>query len=203
MPSKLKTLTVIGKNVRRSLSIPNFRLAESAGVYLFRGFVRSDMPSIQNLYTSTTGLPLPLFNRLLLTLCGPRLCIVALAPDGSLVGFDQFFFNDRDLKENTVHEGYVAVAKTHERRGLASAMRRLSAKHFASAGLYGISTRISADNIASMASAVKTGFRSIENYIDPDTREARSYLVADISSFRSPALDSDKHVNIGAVHKRT
>lgn len=175
MNPRLNAIMMLAKNVTRGMSCP--RLTDTVeGDYTFRGFRPSDLPAIAAIYSEDDGSVLPRYNRLLLKLCGGRLCLVA-TKDSKVIGFDQFYFNDRDLKENTVHEGYVAVAKAHSGRGLASAMRRICAKQFKEAGFSGISTRISQSNRGSMASALKVGFRSIEDYIDPDTSEQRSYLL--------------------------
>jgi RimJ/RimL family protein N-acetyltransferase len=171
---------MLSKNVLRSLSSPRLEPVERDG-YTFRGFKAADLPAVQTIYSEDDGSVFPRFNRLLLRTCGSRMCLVATL-GGQVIGFDQFYFNDRDIKENTIHEGYVAVAKAHSGKGVASIMRRISAAHFRRAGFDGISTRISRDNHGSMKSAAKVGFRSVEDYTDPDTGDARSYLVLDLTN---------------------
>ena len=175
--SKVATLMRIAKITLRSASIPKF--AETThGEYQIRAFKRSEWYELTRSYAMAAGTEMPLFNRLVLYLCGGRLCVVAVNKNNWPVGFDHFYFNDHDLRDSTVHEGYVAVVPAHERQGLASALRRHSIEHFRRAGLVGITTRISHDNAGSMISAKKCGFETVEDYIDLDTNEMRSFMIA-------------------------
>lgn len=182
MSKKFTAVFLLLKNWLRSRSSRRFSTS-TQGEYTFRTFQPSDVSGIDRLCQEVGRGNLPRYDRLLLKLSGPRMCIVA-TKDGQVIGFDHFYFNDRDLKENTVHEGYVAVSNSHAGRGIASHMRRLSAEHFKRCGFSGISTRISHNNYASMASARKCGFISVEDYSDPGTNEIRSYLIHKLTKIR-------------------
>jgi len=94
----------------------------------------------------------------------------------SLVGIDHFYFNERDIKASTIHEGFIGVLPELRGQGLATELRTCAIEHFRKSGLKGISTRISTGNAASLRSAEKLGFRVIEAYWDDVLDEDRLYL---------------------------
>lgn len=179
----VRTPKRIFRNVARGWGIPEFKPSFHDS-YTIRAYKLSDFSAVKRLYTEAEREEMPLFNRLSLMLCSGRLCAVATSPNGVIVGFDQFYFNERDIKDSTVHEAFITVTAHHSGRGLASALRRHSADHFRKAGLAGISTRISHENAASMASARRCGFKIVEEYIDLDSGKQRAYLIVDIRTLK-------------------
>jgi GNAT superfamily N-acetyltransferase len=92
-------------------------------------------------------------------------------------GADLFYFNPRDLKESTVHEGLIFVAEPFRGLGVANAMRQHAMHHFATQGLRGISTRIRQSNIGSLRSAQGLGFKVVERAPVPNDSDVSLYLV--------------------------
>lgn len=56
-------------------------------------------------------------------------------------------------------------------------MRKHAIEHFKKAGFNGISTRISINNIRSLKSAEKLGFKVFKQYFDSEMNEERYYLI--------------------------
>ncbi len=106
----------------------------------------------------------------------PRLCIVAEDQSAGIVAFVFFYFNDRDVRERTVHEGFIGVLPEFQGRGIGTTMRRHAVAHFAGAGLAGMSTRITLSNTASLNPSLKLGFQIVDRYQDSHSAEERAYL---------------------------
>lgn len=107
------------------------------------------------------------------------LAVVKYGVDGRsrVIGMNMYYFNARDILENTVHGAFVGVSESMAGRGVATTLRKVAMQHFARNGIYGISSRISLDNKASLHSAKKLGYQPVEQYFDPDTNTERYYLV--------------------------
>ena len=97
-----------------------------------------------------------------------------------IVGMNMYYFNPRDVREKTIHEGFIGVIPEMNGRGIATTMRLHAKQHFARAGLAGISTRISVANKSSLSSAEKVGFVPIEKYIDVHSGDLRYYMVSNL-----------------------
>ena len=116
--------------------------------------------------------------RLLLRWRGRRCCLVAEADGGRIAGFAFFYFNQRDLRENTVHEGFIGVREEFSGRGLATRLRRAAVTSFSRVpGLKGLSSRIDMDNVASIRSGEKIGYELVEVYRDSRSGKQRGYYV--------------------------
>lgn len=114
---------------------------------------------------------------------GSKFIVVAQDPlTGQLVGMDMYYFNRRDLIENTVHEGFVGVRCVYEGRGIATRMRLLAKQYFKGNGFSGISTRISSDNTASLVSAKKIGFEVVNVLPEDSVASGCYYMVCDLES---------------------
>ena len=91
---------------------------------------------------------------------------------------NMYYLNSRDVREKTIHEGFIGVIPSMTGKGIASAMRSIAKDHFKADGYKGISTRISLNNVSSLQSAIKTGFTPIEEYAEPSTGDRRYYMIA-------------------------
>ena len=171
--------------VRRELSFylesDSIPVSRSAGI-IYSGARRSEIFRLRKFYLSHNPKGTFGFFRFLLCLMTcPKLVVVAHSVEQKkMVGVDFFYFNERDLEEFTVHEGFIGVERSFEGRGIATNMRCLAKLHFAGAGISGISSRILKDNLASMASARKAGFEPL--YLGAKNEEANEeyYLVCDL-----------------------
>ncbi|MFO8054477.1 MAG: GNAT family N-acetyltransferase, partial [Bacteroidales bacterium] len=67
---------------------------------------------------------------LLLKIFGARLCLAAYNKDNQIIGISVYYFNARDKKENSIHEGYTGVDPRFQNKGLGTELRRLAASHF-------------------------------------------------------------------------
>lgn len=146
------------------------------GDMLLRAFQRHDLAVLDVIYrTYNGGRRLATRFRWLLILSGHAQCIVVEHPVGSIVGFSLYYFNERDIAERTVHEGFIAVTERH--CGFGSALREKSLNYFEKRGIGGVSTRISKSNRASLQSAKMLGFQVMEEYYDEGLAEERVYMI--------------------------
>lgn len=90
---------------------------------------------------------------------GLAVCGIATNNSGRLLGFDYFYFREGEVEEGIIHEAFIGVVQESRGEGIATAMRKHVALHFADQGLHGISSQIDKDNIPSFRSAVKAGFK--------------------------------------------
>lgn len=115
-----------------------------------------------------------------LRLLGPRLCLVARAAGpGDILGMAIYYFNQRDRKDNTIHEGYIGLHEAMRGRHLGTFMRQHALAHFSMSGLSGMSSRVSSGNLPSLRSGMKLGFEVAETYFDHSLGEERHYLICD------------------------
>lgn len=150
------------------------------GAYRLCGMKRMYLDEALALYAELhDGKPLDLPRRWLYRLAGDRLGVVALDIEGHVVGAAFYGFTPRDLAEGRVHSSFSGVHPAHRGRGLATELRRSAILHFRDHGVRGYSSRISADNIASLKPSLRLGFRIVERYHDTATGEQRFYLVCD------------------------
>ncbi|WP_026879213.1 GNAT family N-acetyltransferase [Ignatzschineria larvae DSM 13226] len=121
--------------------------------------------------------------KLLYQYASNKLVLVVIDPQqNQLIGLNMFYFNKRDLLENSVHAGFIGVNSQYQGQKIASTMRERIKHHFMQNGLKGISSRISLNNEGSLRSALKVGFKPVEKYYDNALGEERYYLVCDLEN---------------------
>ena len=165
------------------MSLEEIPVRNEGGI-VFRGCKRFELIRLRSLYLrlNVNG-ALSVFRTVCYFVSGYKFIVVAQdSSSGRLVGMDVYYFNHRDLVENTVHEGFVGVEPAYEGRGIATIMRFLAKKHFKIGGISGISTRISPDNKASLGSACKAGFEIIDQPKDKADNGASYYMVCNLES---------------------
>lgn len=154
---------------------------DGSGEVLYRGLRRAEVPVLEKLYAELSGVKrLPLHLRCVYRIFGNRMVVVAIDESngaGDIIGIDMFYFNDRDLRDRTIHEGFIGVIQTFRGRGIATGLRRCAIRSFRDDRIVGISTRIDIDNVMSMNSAINTGFKPLERYRDERLGVDRYYLV--------------------------
>lgn len=150
----------------------------------FRGYQKEDVEQIAEIYAALNiGANFVGLRKWLYDLVGTKLMLVAVCSGDSgdvIVGMNMYYFNPRDVREKTIHEGFIGVIPEMNGRGIATTMRLHAKQHFARAGLAGISTRISVANKSSLSSAEKVGFVPIEKYIDVHSGDLRYYMVSNL-----------------------
>ncbi len=150
------------------------------GEVIFRGANVGDVEQLALVYKKLNGVELSLENIRLIKSCARKLVLVVeekIEGKDKIFGINFFYLNSRDFREQTIHEGFIGVLPEYEGRGIATQMRKLAIEHFKKAGFKGISTRISKNNIGSLRSAEKLGFKPIEGYFDSNMGEERYYLI--------------------------
>lgn len=172
----------IARNLRCARDIDSFAAAWF-GEFVVEPLSGRYLAAVDELYASLNdGERLGLPKTIVLRLAGARLCLIARHVDsGEVVGMVIYYFNARDRKEGTVHEGYIGLREAERGRGLGTFMRRHALRNFARSGLSGVSSRISTGNLASLRSNRSLGFVTVETYFDPSMGEKRYYLICDLS----------------------
>lgn len=184
-------LSNLWRNIYKSLDIPMIESVGNNGIYL-RGLRIRDLDQVCVLYSQLShGSKLPFSRRVLYLFMGRKLCVVALTSSETLIcaknyiiAFNFFYFNQRDIDENTVHEGFIGVAPEMQGAGISIALRQHAFSHFSRTSLKGVSSRISVANLPSLNSARKVGLVPIEKYYDEDLCEHRFYLKCDLFQYR-------------------
>ncbi|PXX95533.1 GNAT family N-acetyltransferase [Halomonas sp. LBP4] len=148
---------------------------------VYRGMEAREYGQVMKLYASLHGGRRPNWViRAVCRLLGAKMTLIAVARyqgQARVVGMSMFYVNRRDIADETIHEGFIGVSPDMTGRGVASELRRMAIHHFEANGFKGISSRISLDNEASLASAEKLGFVPVERYHDPVMRADRQYLI--------------------------
>jgi RimJ/RimL family protein N-acetyltransferase len=106
--------------------------------------------------------------------------VVFIAKDVSMhkiIGTELYYFNSRDIKENTIHQGFRGVLPAWQGKGIGTSITRHAVNHFKNSRIDGISSRVSLNNLASLRSNMKLGFRPVEEYFDKSMQEKRYYLI--------------------------
>lgn len=185
----LGNLRFLYRNIQIARKLaPIFEVRE--GRFVYRGIINRDLRDLSILIGQlNNGIGFTPSRRFLYRLFGDRLVVVAeieTIEGPNLVGVDLYYFNARDIAEQTVHEGFIGTNPSFRGLGVAGKMRALAVDHFSKNGLNGISTRISLSNEASLKSARMLGFEVAESYTDPTSGEPRFYLVKALNR-RQPA----------------
>lgn len=155
---------------------------ETVGEFVFRGYSSSDAGPIAAIYQElNSGAVFSRLQRKLYMRIGRRCLFVVECIDvfgvSRIVAMNMYYFNRRDIRDDTVHEGFIGVLPEYSGRGIATEMRKMAVEHFRASGFSGISTRITLDNTASLVSARKIGFQPVERYEEPSTGEQRYYMI--------------------------
>lgn len=150
----------------------------------YSGFTQAEADQVSAIYYRLNGGARFSFSReMLYRTLGERLLLLAshdTKTGKTVIGMNMYYLNSRDLRENTIHEGFIGVLPEAAGKGIATQMRKIAKAHFASSGINGISTRISLNNLASLRSAKKIGFKPVEQYRDPQTNEERYYMICNL-----------------------
>lgn len=165
------------KQLRKAKCFPTVQIGE----FIFRGFAHSDAKQVNRIYKElNNGAHLSFLRGILFCLLGKHLMLLAshrTESENTIIGMNMYYFNPRDINENTIHEGFIGVIPEAAGQGIATQMRKIAKAHFASLGIKGISTRISLNNVASLRSAEKLGSEPVEKYYDSHLNEERYYMV--------------------------
>lgn len=172
----------LAKSSFKVVSLPSF-LEEINGDLKIRGANSDEINEVNDIYKKLNFQRLSKYQRIQFKLHSKKTVIVAeqhVEGVKKLVGINIYYLNPRDFSDGTIHEGFIGVMPESEGQGIATQMRELAKNYFRVAGFKGISTRISKNNLGSLNSAKKLGFKPVEEYFDPVMNESRYYLICDL-----------------------
>jgi len=116
--------------------------------------------------------------KLLFYLCGKTLVFLLYDKNiHDVIGVEFYYFNRRDIKENTIHQGFRGVCNEYQGRGLGTHLTQYAHSTYSKSALYGMSSRVSCDNLPSLYSNKKIGFVSVEKYFDSNINKDRYYMI--------------------------
>ena len=117
-------------------------------------------------------------NSFLFKVCGKKLVFVLYDKvNKKILGTEFYYFNKRDIRESTIHQGFRGVLPEFQGRGLGTALTQYAYAVFSKTSLKGMSTRVSCNNLSSLVSNKKIGFEPVEKYFDTAMGEERYYMV--------------------------
>lgn len=169
-----KAFSFILMNLRQMLLLPKIKVIKIKDDSI-SGCEFGDVSSITSLFMTHEGRRMSLIHQVLILFFGSRICFVARRGN-SVVAFDLYYFNGRDIEERTIHEGYIGVHPEHLGKGIGTRLRFAAARHFAQAGFRGLSSVVAVDNQASLRSALNAGFLIQETFTDAASGRAKRYL---------------------------
>jgi len=178
---KLASFLFFFRNINAARQIIEIR-RQAFGEFIFRGYTELDADAIAEIYRQLNGgAVFSRVQRKLYRHIGKRCLFVVEQKDtlgsSKIVAMNMYYLNRRDVRENTIHEGFIGVLPEAGGKGIATKMRQMAVEQFRSSGFSGISTRISLDNSASIISAKKIGFQPVEEYQESSTGKQRYYMI--------------------------
>lgn len=169
------------RNINAARQIVEIR-RQAFGKFIFRGYTELDADAIAEIYRQLNGgAVFSRVQRQLYKHIGKRCLFVVEQKDvlgsSKIIAMNMYYLNSRDIREGTIHEGFIGVMPEVGGQGIATKLRQMAVEQFRISGFSGISTRISLDNSASVMSAKKIGFQPVEEYQDATTGEQRYYMI--------------------------
>lgn len=165
-------------NLKAFAKLPEFPVRGLPNGGIVRGCKRNDLQQVVALKMQLEGSVMSMGMKILLTFIPGKCCIVSCDRQGRLSALSIFYFNERDLTDGTIHEGFIGVRDDYAGQSIGSNIREFAKNHFAqSRSVHGISSRITLSNAASIASGLKVGYECLETYEDSATGELRGYFI--------------------------
>ena len=116
--------------------------------------------------------------KILFYLCGKVLVFLLYDKNShEVIGLEFYYFNKRDIKEHTIHQGFRGILPEFQGKGLGTALTQYAYDVFSKISLKGMSTRVSCNNLSSLISNKKIGFEPAEKYFDSSMDEERYYMI--------------------------
>jgi len=171
-------------NLFLSTRLPNIQNKKYQDLYIssLKGF---EIFALNRFYIDFTRNDLPSLQLIIFFFLGSKLCFAIRNDQSELIAINLYYFNYQDVIERSIHEGFIAVKQSHQKRGLGTCLRKYAVLHFSTTYLSYISSRITMTNSASLKSAQKLGFTPVETYVDNQTGESRFYLLCDLRNYTS------------------
>ena len=155
--------------------------------YIIRGCKRNELRKVdQFLKEMKSSILLSPYKKIIYFLFCEKTIVIAVnkSKDSEIqvLGVNLYYINYKDFKNSTVHGGYIGVLTENQGVGIATNLRFVAKKHFFKTGFYGISSRISKNNIASLKTAQKMGYKIESKYYDSSTQEERYYMICKLGN---------------------
>ena len=172
-------IVFITYNTYKSLFIKGIKEISVNGV-MYRVAKKNEFKKINEIYKYFhKGENISILKKFIYKYINSKLILIAVTNENggeNIVGMNMFYFNKRDIADKTIHEGFIGVLPKLNGLGIATNLRLFAIKYFKRNNINGISSRISADNIASLKSAEKINLLPVEKQIDEITNKEIYYL---------------------------
>ncbi len=178
-----KTIFII-RNILYSTNMPEFQKIEYEN-FTIEPCKSEYLEETFSLYKDLhNGKELSKWKKLLLHLTGSKFCYI-IKSENKIIGLGLYYFNKKDIKEKTIHEGYIGLKKEYRGKGIGTIARQNALYHFSQMKrITGVSSRVSLDNEASYRGNIKLGFEVKEEYFDTDLSKERVYMVCDLKGYK-------------------
>lgn len=183
------------RNHHAARRLPKFRQVCLCEKYEVLPCAQELVPNVVHLSTVLLySAKINIVNKILLKIAGTKLCFVLQdRTTGQSIGYSLYYFNKKDIDENTIHEAYVGMIPEYRGNGTGTIFRKAILEHFAQrTDLYGTSSRVSLSNKASLMSNLKNGYTIKERYFDKYMNEERVYMVCDLHQYRGKEKEDNK-----------
>jgi hypothetical protein len=179
-----QTTVFILHNVNACFKLKNIKMIAVNDTILILPMHNCWMRYVSDIYsTFSDNAPLPNRNKLLFLLCGRKLVFVLYDKvNKKILGTEFYYFNKRDRREFTIHQGFRGILPEFQGKGLGTALTQYAYTVFSKTSLQGMSTRVSCNNLPSLVSNKKIGFEPIEKYFDSEMNEERYYMICHLKN---------------------
>lgn len=172
-------------NITITLVMPCIK-EKQIGNYVIKRCEKKHIPQIISLYKKFNKQKrTPILLTCIMTFMNNKLVYIITNKDGLLMGFQILYFNFYDIRNLSIHEGFIAVAEEFRGLGLSRKLRENTLKDLSRIRwLRTVTSRISISNTRSMTGAINLGFREKRRYFEKKTNEERAFMVCDLYMYR-------------------
>ncbi len=168
-------LRIIRENQKRAKKLRQEIVLNEDGFTFKRGEARY-LKQICNLHIVVFRKPMLPWLTWMYRLCARELISVVVDENDNVVAYDLFFFEPSEMKENILHELYVAVSPQYQDRGIGVKLRQYSIKCYDEGYVSGLSTLADFDNIKALRTAQKAGYAITKTSAKPHAYYLFKYL---------------------------
>lgn len=179
-----RTIIFILRNVYTFFKLKKIQIAVVSESIMVLPLSHNYVNDVLNIYSKFSGgNMLPLEKKLVLSLCGSKLVFILYDTlYKKVVGCEFYYFNKRDIRDHTIHQGFRGILPEYQGKGFGTLLTSHAYTTYSDTWLKGISSRVSCNNMPSLISNQKIGFTPVEKYFDADMGEDRYYMICNFKS---------------------
>ena len=157
--------------------------SKSLELYQLDCYRKGDLKTIRSIHRKCLNSDITNSNRVLIQILGHKLCYLIRDNSQRVIACILFYFDKRDIQEETIHLSSIIVSEEKHGCGLGSLLVKYSIENLRGIkGLMGVSSRVSLNNKASLKVHTNSNFKIKEEYYDTELQEMRVYLVLKLNN---------------------